>query len=77
MELDNSKQGLSYAAIGEPSQVGMSLRDYFAGQALQGLIANYKIVKQQNKKNLDTTDIDWFPESAYKYADAMLKVRGE
>jgi hypothetical protein len=46
---------------------GMTLRDYFAGQALP-------MVMQLNKSNMT---IDWFGEAqeAYKYADAMLKAR--
>ena len=44
---------------------GMTLRDYFAGQALPGLVD-------------PTSRIDWYPEAckrAYAYADAMLKAR--
>jgi hypothetical protein len=48
-----------------PGFPGMSLRDYFAGQALAGLCAN--------------TNYDWsWEESArqsYRAADAMLKAR--
>lgn len=41
---------------------GMSLRDYFAGQALQGILANQ-------------FPYDDVPREAYKYADDMLKMR--
>ena len=46
------------------SQHGMTLRDYFAGQALAGRLA-------------DGTDRLWqsVAEEAYAYADAMLKAR--
>ncbi len=44
---------------------GMTLRDYFAGQALGGLSADPKF---------DADDIRT-AELAYRYADAMLKVR--
>ena len=51
-------------------QEGMSLRDYFAGQAMIGLITK-----------LPPDDMVEFKqqvaESAYRYADAMLKARGE
>ena len=42
---------------------GMSLRDYFAAQALQGMLAD------------STRDMDYQDASkyAYKYADAMLE----
>lgn len=45
---------------------GMSLRDWFAGQALAGLIANTKTVG---------TEAD-LADDSYKYADAMLAARG-
>lgn len=45
---------------------GMTLRDYFAGQALVGRLA-------------DGTDRDYasVAEEAYMYADAMLRARDE
>ena len=44
---------------------GMSLRDWFAGQALAGLLAD---------SNILGTD-KWFAEAVYRYADAMLNAR--
>jgi len=41
---------------------GMTLRDYFAAKAIQKLMG--------------TADIDDCCESAYKWADAMIKARG-
>jgi len=41
----------------------MTLRDYFAGQALAGLTS------------LSPIDMPYDVEMAYKYADAMLKAR--
>jgi hypothetical protein len=46
-----------------PYQDGMDLRDYFAAKALQGLLATN-----------DNAVID-IVESAYIYADAMMKER--
>jgi len=50
----------------EYQAVGMTLRDYFAAKAMQGLII---------------TDLQWEPEAgsknAYIWADAMLKSRTE
>ena len=43
---------------------GMSLRDYFAAKALQGLVVSYPV------------SCDYAKE-AYKIADAMLKARQE
>ena len=54
---------------------GMTLRDYFAGQALQGIIAataDYEIVNAvatQTKGGLLES------RAAYQWADAMLKER--
>ena len=51
--------------FGQPPQVGMTLRDYFAGQALAGILAsaNFGNVK------------DWIGGKAYEAADAMLAAR--
>lgn len=45
---------------------GMSLRDYFAGQALAGMLAN-------PKNTVSSPHVD--SSYAYQYADAMLKER--
>ena len=47
---------------GKP-QEGMTLRDFFAAKALQGLIANNNINAQQ------------LAQASYKVADAMLEAR--
>jgi hypothetical protein len=48
---------------------GMTLRDYFAAKAMQGLMAH------------DRVPLDWpeevIADSAYRQADAMLKARTE
>ena len=46
---------------------GLSLRDYFAGQALAGILAS---------ANFGDTK-DWLPRKAYGLADAMLAARQE
>ena len=53
------------------AQTGMTLRDWFAGQALIGLVtANEDIANDgQMQKALDVA------EAAYLYADEMLKAR--
>lgn len=50
-------------AYGHP---GMTLRDYFAAKALQGLLLD-----------IETMEPKRTAEIAYLYADAMLKARGE
>ncbi len=48
-------------------QGGMTLRDWFAGQALQGVLASLQIPHQW----------DEIAQSAYRGADAMLAARKE
>ena len=43
----------------------MTLRDWFAGQALAGILAGSRT----------SNGIEWIPEEAYAYADAMLAAR--
>ena len=45
---------------------GMTLRDYFAAKAMQGLLLD---------DNGDFSDPKWLAERAYVFADAMLKAR--
>ena len=47
------------------SYTGMTLRDYFAAKAMQGLLSN---------RNAEAA-IDEFAVKAYRMADAMLKER--
>ena len=46
---------------------GMSLRDYFAGKALQGMLAN--------QHPYQASDEHMFARDAYTLADAMLEAR--
>jgi hypothetical protein len=52
------------------AQEGMTLRDYFAAKAMQGLLANPKLQEQILKAGQS-----WIEESAYAFADAMLEAR--
>lgn len=47
------------------SELGMSLRDYFAGQALAGMLANPEL----------PTDAEYIAKWSYLNADAMLAER--
>jgi hypothetical protein len=49
---------------------GMTLRDWFAGQAMQGLIAS-----PRGPVNGGTVTDSWVAENAYIVADAMLAAR--
>ena len=55
-------------------QDGMSLRDWFAGMALQGLLVWH--ARAIPECSIEEPILD-YPIAAYKMADAMLKVRGE
>lgn len=48
-----------------PYQIGMSLRDWFAGQAISGAVANEDYANQPKI----------YARAAYKLADAMLAAR--
>ena len=47
---------------------GMSLRDYFAAKAMQGLVVQL---------HLQDIFVEKIWQRAYEYADAMLEARGE
>jgi len=70
LRTDGSDGGAAYppavAADGYEGPDGMSLRDYFAGQALAGMIAG--------SQGLDITH-GQFAENAYALADAMIAAR--
>ena len=52
-------------------RTGMTLRDYFAAKAMQGLITSLP------KPYPEWQTTEWISESAYGVADAMLKARGQ
>ena len=51
-------------------ELGMTLRDYFAGLAMQGLIASPRGLIGKN----EITNVD-YAQAAYLIADAMIKAR--
>lgn len=55
-------------------QAGMSLRDYFAAKALQGMLCNGFMPSECYQHGRIPTD---YPSAAYEIADAMLKASGE
>jgi hypothetical protein len=55
---------------GNGAQDGMSLRDYFAAKAMQGLLA-------QSSGSALLSDLAAGAVYAYRMADAMLDARGE
>ena len=57
---------------GAESQVweGISIRDYFAGQALAGSLSASNLTDYANKEQAER-----FAEEAYRFADSMLAER--
>jgi hypothetical protein len=53
---------------------GMSLRDYFAGQALAGMLANSSPLYDQDCKPV-LKEAHMVASFSYQFADAMLKAR--
>jgi hypothetical protein len=58
------------ADLAQNGQDGMSLRDWFAGQALAGHIAAHT-------GRQDFPENEWCATSCYEYADAMLAARAK
>jgi hypothetical protein len=54
-------------------QLGMTLRDYFAAKAMQGLLANSKLANEILKNG--GAQSGWIEDSAWAFADTMLKAR--
>jgi len=55
---------------GEMTCTGMTLRDYFAAKAMEGILAS-----NTEHEHEDAHIFDAIAEAAYKQADAMLKAR--
>ena len=60
----------SDCASGEPGELGMTLRDYFAAKAMQATLSEAPDYHQK----YEFIDLAYF---SYKCADAMLKAREE
>ncbi len=71
-ELDNPP---AFPRIAHGQDSGMSLRDYFAGQALMGTCANPYICSDKSVSPEDYRTS--FAKAAYAQADEMLKQRKE
>jgi hypothetical protein len=64
----NKKELMAFPRHGV-DQYGMTLRDYFANSAMQGICVN------AGRNSHDFSNIEKIVETAYKIADAMLKQR--
>lgn len=55
---------------------GMTLRDYFAAQALQGMTGNSFVAEAYARVDLPSEEIcNQYAIEAYRFADAMLMAR--
>ena len=62
----------TFSAVSRCDKGGMTLRDYFAAKALQGILANPYYAQQAENLGCDAD----FAKAAYYHADAMLAARG-
>lgn len=67
--------GATFPASGRPgkqhlSQEGMTLRDYFAAKAMQGILSNNSMIDTATESTFE-----WVTKNAYQLADAMLRAR--
>jgi hypothetical protein len=60
-------------------QTGMTLREYFAGQAVVGMLSNQSLTKaigiQSKIEKVESSNL--ISQICYKYADAMLQERSK
>lgn len=75
----NKDGGPAFPAVdsdidGDTMYLGMSLRDYFAAKALQGLCANQDWLNNVSKTNLGMSTPEIVAATAYEIAEAMLKL---
>ena len=61
------------AGVAHITDQGMTLRDYFAAKALQGLLSNPKLANEILKNG--GAQSGWIEDSAWAFGDAMLKAR--
>lgn len=59
---------------GNSSPTGMSLRDYFAAMAMQGMVANGDWVTRMSRQHGKSPDV-CVSGAAYEVVDAMLAAR--
>ena len=64
--------GVAFPSMAATANPGMSLRDYFAAAAMQGMLASDDSVFANFNEFVKHVG-----ETSYRYADAMLKAREE
>lgn len=74
--MENKKQENAFPALHLNAHQGMTLRDYFAAKAMQGLFSSIgEITKSWSAMARDIPLKDYISDYSYKIADAMLKQR--
>ena len=69
-DIENEPAFPAYDHLEQLLTDGMSLRDYFAAKAMQGMFSNTEVAALVNSH-------EQFAELAYRMADAMLRERQE
>ena len=67
-DIENEPAFPAYDHLEQLLTDGMSLRDYFAAKAMQGMFSNSELTTVINSH-------DQFAELSYRMADAMLRAR--
>ena len=77
MSTEEHKDGAAFAPPFHGRVPGMSLRDWFAGQALAGILGNIDMARGVGvlAKQAGEAPEGYLAEVAYAHADAMLKAR--
>lgn len=76
MTVKNNREPAFPGAVNTEAPQGMSLRDWFAGQALSGITANPEEAKSMVSLTFDQT-VYAMSKAAYGIADAMLEERNK
>ena len=78
---DNGEPAFPHSRLGSDAD-GMTLRDYFAAKAMQGLMAMERASEFVDDEGYESEDrgtlfvhTDFLAKEAYMIADAMLKAR--
>jgi hypothetical protein len=74
--MKQEEQQNAFPALHLNAHQGMTLRDYFAAKAIQGLFSSMgEITESWSRMAKDIPLKDYLSEYAYEIADAMLKQR--
>lgn len=79
MAFPRTGTGNAGVAYDVPPQDGMTLRDYFAAQAMLGIVSNDKcmqeLMRRDREFDLTMSVIACVADRSFQYADAMLAAR--